>query len=224
MGEGPRGSNGTCSTLCGFSVTSSATYNQIGPFWCWFLSGWARACSRPLWVSPLNSPMRLGVSPAAASTPTVVFNQRFEALFPGAGALGCAVCCASPPFLPVYVCANVGLQGLPATTLWGLLAAAWPVPFHNPLPRWVCHSPPCRKSSPPGLPVPALPTGLDECFFFIFLVVRLPYSSIFCQFWLFFLFLNCCCLYFGCEIRHIVSTYVSILAGTSSMFLRHCFF
>ena len=34
------------------------------------------------WVSPTNSPVRLGVSPAAASTLTGVFNQRFEALFP----------------------------------------------------------------------------------------------------------------------------------------------
>ena len=49
----------------------------------------ACACSRPLWVSPTNSPVRLGVSPAAASTPTAVFSQRFEALFPHAGALGC---------------------------------------------------------------------------------------------------------------------------------------
>ena len=32
------------------------------------------------------------------------------------------------------------------------------------------------------------PTGLDECFFFNSLVVGLPYSSIFCQFWLFFVF------------------------------------
>ena len=38
------------------------------------------------------------------------------------------------------------------------------------------------------LPVSAPPTGLDECFSFISLVVRLPYSSIFCQFWLFFVF------------------------------------
>ena len=37
-------------------------------------------------------------------------------------------------------------------------------------------------------PVSAPPTGLDECFFFISLVVRLLYSSIFCQFWLFFVF------------------------------------
>ena len=38
------------------------------------------------------------------------------------------------------------------------------------------------------LPVSAPPTGLEECFFFNSLVVRLPYSSIFCQFWLFFVF------------------------------------
>ena len=73
-------------------VTPSTTHNQIGPLWCWLPSGWACAHSRPLWVSPATSPVRLGVSPAAAPTPTGVSNQRFEALFPGAGALGCAVC------------------------------------------------------------------------------------------------------------------------------------
>ena len=31
------------------------------------------ACSRPLWVSPKNSPVRLGVSPAAAPTPRGAF-------------------------------------------------------------------------------------------------------------------------------------------------------
>ena len=34
------------------------------------------------------------------------------------------------------------------------------------------------------VPVSTPPTGLDECFFFISLAVRLPYISIFCQFWL----------------------------------------
>ena len=38
---------------------------------------WACVCSRLLWVSPTNSPVRLGFSPAAASTPMGVFNQRF---------------------------------------------------------------------------------------------------------------------------------------------------
>ena len=63
------------------------------------------------------------------------------------------------------------------------------------------------------LPVSAPPTGLGECFFFISLVVRLPYSSIFCQFWLV-LFLNCCCPSLGCARRHSVSTYASILTGS----------
>ena len=61
--------------------------------------------------------MRLGVSPAAASTPTGVFSQRFEALFPCAAALGCVVCFDPLLLLPVYLCVNVGPQGLPATTL-----------------------------------------------------------------------------------------------------------
>ena len=112
----------------GFQVTPSATHSQIGPLWCWFLSGWACAHSRPLCVSPVNSPVRLGVSPAATSTPTGVFSQRFEVLFPRTGTLGCVVCFALLPFLPVYLCVIVALQGLPATTLWGLPAAAWPAP------------------------------------------------------------------------------------------------
>ena len=94
VGEGPRGSNGTCSTLHQIPATPCATHNQIGPLWCWFPSGWACAHSRPLCVSPMTSPVRLGVSPAAAPTPTGAFNQRFEALFPRAGALDCAVCFA----------------------------------------------------------------------------------------------------------------------------------
>ena len=98
-------------------VTPSATHNQTGPLWCWFTSGWACAHSRPLWVSPATSPVRLGVSPAAAPTPTGVFNQRFEALFPQAGALGWAVCLAPPPFPPVYLCENVGPQVLLPTAL-----------------------------------------------------------------------------------------------------------
>ena len=79
------------------------------------LPEWVGLCtfSAPVGVSPTNCPVRLGVSPAAVSTPTGVFNQWFEVLFPQAGALGCAVCFAPPPFLPVYLCENVGPLGLP---------------------------------------------------------------------------------------------------------------
>ena len=135
-----------------------------------------------------NLSCEAGISLAAVPNPTGFSTERFEALFPGAGALGCVVCFGPLPFLPVYLCANVGLQDLPATTLWGLLAAAWPAPFHNPPPCWVCQPPPCRESSLPQLPVSTPSTGLGECFFFISLVVGLPCSSIFCQFWLFFCF------------------------------------
>ena len=111
VGEGPRGSNGVRSTLHQIPITPSATHNQIGALWCWFPSGWACAHSRPLWVSPTTSPVRLGVSPAAAPIPTGSFNQRFEALFPLAGALRYGVCFARPPFILVYLCASVGLRG-----------------------------------------------------------------------------------------------------------------
>ena len=111
VGEGPRGSNGTRSTLHQILATPSTTHNQIGPLWCWFPSGWACACSRPLWVSPMTSPVRLGVSPAAAPSPLGVFTQRCEALFCRTGALGPAVCFTPPPFLPVYLCVNVGPWG-----------------------------------------------------------------------------------------------------------------
>ena len=60
-------------------------------------------------------------------------------------------------------------------------------PFHSTI-HHVSGSAELSESCLPQLPVSTPPTGLDECFFFISLVVRLPYSSIFCQFWLFFVF------------------------------------
>ena len=120
--------------------------------------------SRTLWVSPMNSPVRLGVSPAATSTPTGVFNQWFEALFCCAGTLGCAVCLTPQLFLPVYLHSNVGPPSPQSTTSLSPPATALP------------------KVLSTRLPVSAPPTSLDECFFFISLVVRLPYSLIFCQF------------------------------------------
>ena len=122
MGEGLRGSNGALSTPHQILVTPSATHNQIGPLWCWFPGGWACACPRPLWVSPTTSPVRLGVSPAAAPTPSSVFNLRFEALFPQARSLGYSVCFAPRP-LSRSICARMWGRGVLPATLPALFSA-----------------------------------------------------------------------------------------------------
>ena len=102
--------------------------------------------------------------------PPQVFSVRgFEALFPCSGTLGCVVCLAPQLFLPAYPQVNVGLPS-PQDGSPSPLAAALP---------WVLST---------GLPISAPPTGLDQCFFFNSLVVRLPYSLIYCQFWLYFVF------------------------------------
>ena len=117
----------------------------------------------------MNSPVRLGVSPA--HQPPQIFSVRgFEALFPHIGTLGCVFCFAPQLFLPLYLHANMGPPTLPAGALLALPAAT------------------LQRVLSVGLPISAPPTGVDKCFFFNFLVVRLLYSSIFCQFWLLFVF------------------------------------
>ena len=91
--------------------------------------------SRTLWVSAMNSPMRLGVSPAAASTPIGIFNQRFEALFPQTGTLRCVVCLAPQLFLLVCLHANVRPPSSQSAALRSPPAAALPAPVL--LPVWM---------------------------------------------------------------------------------------
>ena len=146
----------------------------------------------------MTSPVRLGVSPAAAPTPMGVFNQRSEALFPRAGALGLL---RSPPFVP-FICARMWGRGvLPAALpaplsatlspalsvyLWatvgpqGLLVVRLPALL-------ISHSTSLGPATAMRVlsalvPVSAPPTGLDVCFFFIYLVsdflaVRFSVSS-----------------------------------------------
>ena len=115
--RGPIGSNGACSTLCWFSVTPSATHNQIGPFWCCFLGGCVCVRSRSLWVSPTNSPLRLGFSPAAAQPPQVFsvsgLRLYFPTLEPWVGSIALsASCCLAGSFL------CPGCPSLPLLLVW----------------------------------------------------------------------------------------------------------
>ena len=79
-GRGLRGDNAACLTLCWLSVTSSTTQKQIRSFWCWFPGGWIFVCSRTLWVSPTNYPVRLWVSPTG-TTPTGFFQLEVLRLY-----------------------------------------------------------------------------------------------------------------------------------------------
>ena len=68
------------------------------------------------------------------------------------------------------------------------------------------------------LPISAPATGLDECFFFISLIVHTVRFSVSSGC---FLFLNCCCPSFGYATRRrSVSTYASVLAGSSQYFQK----
>ena len=95
-----------------------------------------------LWVSPVNSAVRGGVTPTA-TTPKVFTARDFEAFFSHAVTLGCTVCFTCQLFLQVYPHANVGLPGPPAATSPAQSSS-----------RCLAMSPLCPGSrSPPLLPV-----------------------------------------------------------------------
>ena len=169
-GQGPRWNNATCWPLSQLSVpplpTSklcpSGADSHVGGF-VYVLGPYGSLQQTLLWgweFLPLLQP------------PQVFSVRGFEALFPCAGTLDCAVFLTPQLFLPVYPHANVGP----------------PCPAGAALPASVLQLLLCHESSPPQLPISAPPAGLGECFFFNSLVVELPHSSIFWHFWLFFIF------------------------------------
>ena len=73
---------------------------------------------------------------------------------------------------------------LPSCSSWFIHTQMWDHPVRQPPPCLT--SPPAVMLLPSRLPFSNPPTSLHECFFFNSLFLRLPYSSIFWQFWLFF--------------------------------------
>ena len=106
---------------------------------------------------------------SAAPNPTVFIAVNYEALFPSAGTLGCVVWpgawIAPKVSLPIFI---------HHTWMW------------DPLYRYCHFSMTQAISSPLWPPISTPPTHMDEYCFFKSLLVRLPYSSIFWQFWVFF--------------------------------------
>ena len=159
--------------------------------------------------------MRLGVSPAAPSTPTGVFTQRFEALFPlcwSPGLCGLFHSPAVPPGLSMCECGATGpdsppcgvcqLQpGLPRSTVRYLTGSASHCLAVSPL----LPGCPCLPLLQVWMNVSCLSPWLSDFH-------TVPFSvSPGC-----FLFLNCSPS-FGCRRRHSVSTYASILAGSQGL-------
>ena len=119
----------------------------------------------------MDSPVGQGVSPTAA-TPTGFFSQRFWGFIsPHWNPELCSLSHSTvvPPSLSTCKCGTI------RSTSHCLVCP-------------VCQLPLCCTSFPSWLPVSAPSASLDECFFFNSLVVGLPYSSIFHEFWLFFVF------------------------------------
>ena len=157
------------------SLPTSFTHKQIGPVLYWFPGGWVCVHSRTLWISPTDSPVRLRVS-LASTTPTGIFQPEvlrlyFPALEPWVVRSVLLPSCSSWFIGTQMWTANSASHRLTSFTSCRL---AHPSPLVSTLPRVLSTLLP--RSYPP--------MGLDECFFNSS-VVGPPYSSIFCQFWLF---------------------------------------
>ena len=145
-------------SLALLSVSSPATQKQIGPFRYWFPGRWACVHSRTLWTPPIDSPVRLAVSPTTA-IPMGFIARGFGALY----------FWHWNPVVAWYVL-------LLSCSYQYILSGMWDHPVHQPSP--------CHAASLPLMLISAPLTSLDECLFFNSLVVRFPYSLIFWKFWL----------------------------------------
>ena len=87
---------------------------------------------------------------------------------------------------------------------WVAWSVCLPICYSKFIHAWiwdcpVTQTPPCHMSSLPQLPLSPTSTSLNEYFFINSLVVGLLCSSIFCQFWLFFVFIFLLSFFWLCE-------------------------
>ena len=151
---------------------------------CYPQSNWAPLVLVPEWVGlcTLSAPVGLsndlsceaGTFSCCRPNPHGCFHSKVWGLFPRARALGYVVCFDPPPFLLVYLCTNVGPQGL--------LVVRLPAPF-------IPHSSslgPATATRVLSAPAARLRPSYRSGWMFIFylLGVGLPCPTIFCQFWL----------------------------------------
>ena len=132
----------------------------------------------------MNSPVA-GSFSSCYLNPHRCFIQRFEALFPHTGALGCTVCLTPQLFFPIYVHSNVGPPAPPAAALTTVL--------HNLPPCWVGKLPPCRESSLPSCPYPPLLPAWIKCLLYLlgcWTSIQFDYLSVLVGFFVFKLLLS----------------------------------
>ena len=143
-----------------FQSFSPLFTSSLGPLV--LICGWIDLCTFQDHVGLSNQLSCEAGSFSCCLNPYRFFTARgFEALFPHTGTLGCSVCLIPQLFFPVY------------PHKCGPAPSSSPRIAVSPLPR---------------LPVSTPTTVLDECFFLFVLVVGLPYSLLFQQFQLFFVF------------------------------------
>ena len=142
-------------------VNSPITHKKIGPFQCWFLGHWVCVHYRAPWVSPMNSPVKLWVCPTT-TTPTGFYTQSFWGFSPlhwESGLPGLSRSPVVPPGLSAGKCGTAQSSS---------------------------HQLAMSFLQPGFLSLLLLPVWMNVSS--LTLVIRLPYSSIFRQFWLVFVF------------------------------------
>ena len=164
VGRGPRGNSVACSALCQLSSHfphfPQAKWALLLPIPRWEDPLCVR--SRPLWVSPTNSPVRWEFLPLPPQPPQVFSIRGLRLYFPALEPW--VVGLSRSPVVPPGLCARG--CGTTCSTCHHLAT--------SPLCPDACLHPSCC---------------LGECFFFNSLVVRLPHSLIFCQSGYFFKFI-----------------------------------